>query len=61
MSFTLECRKVRESESAVCVIDTNTGETLWFPFSQTESMHFDRNNNGTIVVTDWIAATKGLT
>lgn len=61
MSHTLACKKVRETDNAVLVIDEDTGEEIWFPLSQVNSMHFDRNGVGTIVVSDWIAAQKGLT
>ena len=61
MSHTLACTRLRETDSAVLVIDTDTGEEMWFPLSQVDSMHFDRNERGTIVVTDWIAKQKGLT
>ena len=60
MSYTLPCKKVRETDAAILVTDTDTGENIWFPLSQTESMHFDKNGNGEIVVSDWIADQKGL-
>ena len=60
MSYTLHCKKVRETDNAILVTDTDSGEQIWFPFSQVDSMHFDRDGKGTIVVTDWIAAQKGL-
>ena len=37
-----------------------TDEELWLPLSQVDSMHFDQNDDGTIVITDWIARKKGL-
>lgn len=60
MSYTLHCTRKRETDAAVLVVDSDSGEELWLPLSQVESMHFDKNENGTIVVTDWIAAAKGL-
>jgi hypothetical protein len=60
MSHELHCKFERETDSAVLVTDDD-GESIWFPLSQVESMHKDRNNVGTIVVSDWIANQKGLT
>lgn len=59
MSFTLPCVRSRETDNAVLVIDPD-GERFWFPLSQVESMHFDKNESGSIVVSDWIAEQKGL-
>lgn len=60
MSFTLYCIRERETDNAVLVTDGD-GESIWFPLSQVDSMHFDRDGKGHIVVTDWIAGQKGLT
>lgn len=61
MSYELACRFLRETANAVLVHDYASAEDLWFPLSQVEQMHRDRNGHGTIVVTDWIAQQKGLT
>lgn len=61
MSYELSCRFLRETDAAVQVHDYATAENIWFPLSQVEQMHRDRNGHGTIVVTDWIAREKGLT
>lgn len=60
MSFELACTFRHETDDAVLVYDHATDEEIWFPLSQVEEMHRDRNGNGSIVVTDWIARQKGL-
>ena len=60
MAHELACTRKRETDSAVLVIDADSGEEIWFPLSQVNSMHFDKNENGTIIVSDWIATQKGL-
>lgn len=62
MSTKLECVKVEgqikhETEKAIQVLVERTGELVWFPLSQVESIH---RQSGYIVVTDWIAKQKGL-
>lgn len=57
---TLEGIKRRESDKAVLVVVEDTGEEVWFPLSQVDSMHFDGKGHGKIVVTAWIARQKGL-
>ena len=59
MSREIPCHFKSETTHAVLIVDSESGEEVWFPFSQVESMHKDKNGNGTIVVTDWIAAQKG--
>lgn len=61
MSHTIACTRKRETDNAVLVADHDSGEEIWIPLSQVDSTHFDKNGNGTIVVTDWIARQKGLT
>lgn len=61
MSYELSCKFKRETDNAVLVYDYATEEEIWFPLSQVDSMHRDKNDVGTIVVTDWIAREKGLT
>lgn len=61
MSHTLDCAFKHETDAAVLVVDADSGEEIWFPLSQVESMHRDKNGNGSIVVSDWIAAQKELT
>ena len=58
MSVTVECVRMYESENAVKIeVDD---ESIWIPLSQVESMHFDARDHGSIVISDWIAAQKGL-
>lgn len=59
MSVSVECQRKRETDNAVliCVDD----EEVWIPLSQVDSMHFDGRGSGYIVISDWIAAQKGLT
>lgn len=33
---------------------------IWLPLSQVEEIHRDKNGFGSVVMTDWIARTKGL-
>lgn len=61
MSHTLHGQRQRETDNAVLVVDHESGEEIWFPLSQVDSMHFDKNGTGHIVVSDWIAREKGLT
>lgn len=60
MSFDFACKREHETDDAVLVVDYSTGEKIWLPLSQVESMHFDAKGDGTIVITDWIARQKGL-
>lgn len=60
MSFEFACTFVRETDNAVLVHDDASDEDVWIPLSQVESMHRDRNDFGSIVVSDWIARQKGL-
>jgi len=60
MSFELACTFLRETDNAVLVYDHATEEQIWFPLSQVDEMHRDKNGKGSIVVTDWIAREKGL-
>ena len=58
--FTLPCLFKRETPNAVLVLDENTGEEIWFPISQVDSMHRDNDERGQIIVSAWIAKQKGL-
>ena len=49
-----------ETDKAYKVIDPASNEAIWIPFSQTIERHRDKNNHGTIVITEWIARQKGL-
>lgn len=60
MSHELYCKFMRETDNAVLVCDHDSGELIWFPLSQVEEMHRDKRDEGSIVVTDWIARQKGL-
>jgi hypothetical protein len=60
MSYEFSCTFVRETDNAVLVHDHASEEDVWIPLSQVESMHKDRNDSGSIVVSDWIARQKGL-
>lgn len=57
--FEFACERKTETDNAVLVHDEIEGN-IWFPLSQVDSMHFDKNGVGTIVVTAWIAKQKGL-
>lgn len=59
-TFEYVCERIRETDNAVMVRDYQSHDDVWFPLSQVESMHFDRNGDGKIVVTAWIARQKGL-
>lgn len=61
MSYELACTVKRETDNAILVYDHATEEEIWFPLSQVDSIHRDKNGHGSIVVTDWIAKQKGLT
>jgi hypothetical protein len=61
MSYEFACTFRRETDAAVLVFDHASGEEIWLPLSHVESMHKDKNDNGSIVVSDWIAKQKGLT
>lgn len=61
MSFEFLCEFVHESENAVLIKDPTDDEEYWIPLSQVEEMSHDpKTNFGTIVMSDWIAKTKGL-
>lgn len=60
MSYELSCTFKRETACAVLVYDHATETEIWFPLSQVDEMHRDKNNEGTIVVSDWVAQQKGL-
>jgi len=63
MSYEYFCIFKTETDSAVLVIDPDSGEELWIPLSQIESMHKSFKNpsgEGTIIMSDWIARKKGL-
>jgi hypothetical protein len=59
-TFELACRRDAETASAVLIWDYAEDKAHWIPLSQVESMHFDKTNNGSIVITKWIAQKKGL-
>ena len=59
-TFELACQRKTESDSAVLVYDFVKDEQYWIPLSQVEEMHFDKDGNGRIVMTEWIAKKKGL-
>lgn len=59
-SFDCDAKCVAETEKAVlCVID---GEDLWIPKGQIldESEVWKKGDEGTLVMTEWIAQKKGL-
>lgn len=52
------------TDAAVQIIDPSTAEQLWIPLSQVSEMHGRKGGQrteGSIVMSDWIARTKGLT
>lgn len=62
MSFELQCEVVHETDNAIKVIDTVTGEEMWIPLSQIEEIHREGKVKGAdrVVMSDWIAEKKGL-
>jgi hypothetical protein len=58
--FEMSCHFKHETDNAVLIIDPASGEELWIPLSQVEEMHHDKNGDGTIVMSAWIAKKKGL-
>jgi len=59
-TFEIACRRIRETDNAVLIHEDATSDDIWIPLSQVEEMHFDKNQYGTLVVTEWIAQQKGL-
>lgn len=59
MTYEFSCKKLYETDSAIKVYDGE--KEVWIPLSQVEEMHFKKNGEGTMVVSDWIAEQKGLT
>lgn len=59
-TFEFACTKEGETDAAIKVTDHASGEQIWIPFSQVESMHFNDRGEGTMVVSEWIAKKKGL-
>ena len=59
-TFELACQRQTETDNAVLVYDFVKDESHWIPLSQVESMHFDKEGNGRIVMTEWIAKKKGF-
>ena len=60
MSYEMACEFKRETDAAVLIYDPASEEDVWIPLSQVESMHKGKDGTGTIVMSDWIARTKGL-
>ena len=63
MSHEMSCEFKKETDLAVLIHDPASGEDIWIPLSQVESMHGrqrDGTGHGTIVMSDWIAEQKGL-
>lgn len=62
MSFELQCEIRHETDNAILIVDTATGEELWIPLSQIEEIHREGKVKGAdrVVMTDWIAQKKGL-
>lgn len=56
--FEIACTFIRETEKAV-LINTHE-EDLWIPLSHVKEMHKDKNGEGSIVMTAWIAKQKRL-
>lgn len=54
----LACRKVRETDNAI-LCDFGDKEE-WIPLSQIEEMEFNKHNDGSIKVAEWLANKKGL-
>jgi hypothetical protein len=59
-TYEFGCTRVVETDNAVLIIDPLTKLRHWIPLSQVDEMHFDKDGNGTIVMTAWIAKRKGI-
>lgn len=60
MSHRFQCKKKHETDNALLVVDVSSGEEIWLPFSHVDEMHFDKSDDGEVVITDWLAKKKGL-
>lgn len=49
-----------ESDKAIQVTSAETGEVMWLPLSQVESIERETDGTGSITMTQWIAKQKGL-
>lgn len=56
--FELAGRRITETDSAV--LWDAVDDRHWFPLSQVEAFHVDKDGIGTIIITAWIAKQKGL-
>lgn len=61
MTVRVDAVRLRETDNAVLVHVLDLDEEVWFPLSQVESMHFNQQDAGHLIVTDWIAKQKGIT
>ena len=60
-TYELDCVKKRETDNAILVVDTASGEEVWIPLSQVVSMHFHtKTQEGTLEMSQWIAKKKGF-
>jgi hypothetical protein len=57
------CQRLHETDDAV-KIQVQRGDNDWFmmwlPLSQVSSMHFNKQEQGYLVVEDWLGKKKGL-
>lgn len=60
MTFALECTVKKETEKALLVIDTDSGEEFWLPLSQVEKILRRTDGSAEVTMSDWIAGQKGL-
>lgn len=60
MSLTLPCTIKKETEKALLVIDTSSGEEVWLPLSQVEKILRSTDGTAEVTMSDWIAGQKGL-
>lgn len=59
MSFTFHGHVEKDTDNAILFVCHDTGTQEWFPLSQVEEIHRDKEGKGHIIVTDWIAKQKG--
>jgi len=59
--FEFDCTLVRETDSAILVLDHASEAEVWIPRSAVVSLDVDGETKvGTIEVEEWVAAKKGL-
>lgn len=62
----ISCKIKKETEKAILIEaldpDSNEAKDYWIPLSQTYEIHrtFETTGHDTLVISKWIAETKGL-